>query len=63
MFLRKLRIQAGLTQLELAEICDCDRSTIGKIEKGIIKPGVDLAKKIGKALNFDWTLFYEEKGA
>ena len=35
-----------------------------EIEKGIIKPGVDLAKKIGRVLNFDWTLFYEEeKGA
>lgn len=61
MFLKQLRIKAGLTQLELAEQCGCDRTMIVKIEKGEVKPGVDLAKRIGKVLDFDWTLFYEDK--
>lgn len=61
MNLKKIRENANLTQMNLASLCGCERSTIGKIETGAINPSVRLAKKIAKVLNFDWTLFYEEE--
>ena len=65
MDLKTYRKNARLTQLQLSTMCGCDRSMIGKIENGDALPSVNLAKAIGKALGFDWTLFYEDesKGA
>ena len=66
MDLKKIRTAKEMTQAELGNICNCDRTMIGKIEKGVVKPSVRLAKAIGAALGFDWTLFYEDseqKGA
>lgn len=60
MNLKEIRKGANLTQVKLADACDCERSIIGKIENGSATPSVRLAKKIAKVLNFDWTLFYEE---
>lgn len=61
MNLKDIRKKQNLTQLNLADACGCKRSTIGKIETGVIKPSVKLAKRIACVLNFDWTLFYEEE--
>lgn len=61
MNLREFRKKSNLTQIQLANECGCERSTIGKIETGAINPSVKLAKKIAKVLNFDWTLLYEEE--
>lgn len=58
--LRKLRTTAGMTQETLATECGVQRTTISMIESGENKPSVDLAKKIAKVLNFDWTQFFEE---
>lgn len=66
MNLKEIRIANNFTQAELANKCNCDRTMIGKIEKGIVNPSVRLAKAIGGVLGFDWTLFYEDteqKGA
>lgn len=61
MDLKNIRKNANLTQMQLANECGCERSTIGKIEAGAINPSVRLAKKIAKVLNFDWTLFYRDE--
>lgn len=61
MDLKAIRKNANYTQMELAAVCGCNRSTIGKIETGDLTPSVRLAKKIGNTLNFDWTLFYQEE--
>ena len=61
MNLKDIRKSNNLTQLQLSEACGCKRSTIGKIENGSINPSVRLAKRIGKVLNFDWTLFYQDE--
>lgn len=61
MNLKKMRKDANLTQAGLAGLIGCDRTAIGKIETGVVTPSVRLAKKIGKVLNFDWTLFYQEE--
>ena len=62
MNLKEIRKNANLTQINLAELCGCERSIIGKIENGVSTPSVRLAKKIAKVLDFDWTRFYEEEG-
>lgn len=61
MNLKEIRKGANLTQLQLSIECGCERSTIGKVEAGVITPSVKLAKKIGQVLNFDWTLFYKDE--
>lgn len=61
MNLKEIRRNANLTQMNLADLCGCERSIIGKIENGVSTPSVRLAKRIGKVLNFDWTLFYQEE--
>ena len=58
--LKDIRIEKGLTQQELADECDVNRTTITNIENGIINPSVQLAKKLGKILGFDWTLFFSD---
>lgn len=59
MDLKEKRLEKELTQLQLAQACGCDRTTIGKIEAGS-RPSVDLAKTIADVLGFNWTLFYED---
>lgn len=58
--LKEIRTEKGLTQQELADECDVNRTTITNIENGIINPSVQLAKKLGKILGFDWTLFFSD---
>lgn len=58
--LQRIREAAKLTQEQLAQKVDVKRTTISNIECGIAKPSVDLAKKLGKILNFNWTDFYNE---
>ena len=60
MDLKAIRQEKQLTQLQLSQLCGCDRTMIGKIETGEVKPSVKLAKTIADVLGFDWTLFYED---
>lgn len=48
-----------LTQQQLADMINVDRTLISKIEGGNATPSVPTAKKIAQVLNFNWTLFYE----
>lgn len=58
-FMRLYREKAGMTQEELGRKVGITRQGVSLIETGINKPKVDIAKKIGELLHFDWTLFYE----
>lgn len=58
--LREIRINAGMTQDQLAEKVGVIRQTISNIECGISKPSVPTAQAIAQVLEFDWTLFFEE---
>ena len=49
--IRKYRIEASLSQDELAETCGCCGSFIGKIENGRSLPSLDMIVKIANALN------------
>lgn len=55
------RTEKGLSQKQLAEVCDTTQMTISNIENGTRRPSPELAQKLAKKLNFDWTIFYETK--
>lgn len=44
------RRKAGLTQAQLAELCDVSNGNIGNIECGMTKSSFDLIEKISEAL-------------
>ena len=50
--------ERGLTKNQVAFILDVDRSYLTHIVKGERVPSVDMAKRLGLLLNFDWRLFY-----
>lgn len=55
------RVQAGLTQQELADNIGVTRQTIGLIEQGRFNPSLALCKQIGRALGKTLDeLFWEE---
>ena len=60
--LKSIRKEKGYTQQRLADEAGLRTHTaIWMIEKGINKPSVQLAKKLGEILDFDWTLFFSEE--
>lgn len=56
--LKAAREAKGMTQEQLAGKVGVTRQAIGNYEGGINRPSVDVAKAIGKELEFDWTLLY-----
>ena len=58
--LKKAREDAGYTQQRLADECHVIRQTIGNIENGWMRPSVDLAKRMAKALGVNWVEFFDE---
>lgn len=59
-WLRDYRKQYGLTQEETADLSGISRSYYTHIEKGNKTPTVKVAKEIGKTLNFNWILLFED---
>lgn len=58
---RNKRLEKNLTQHKVAELTNVDVTMISKIELGERRPSPEVAKRIAAALDFDWTLFYEDK--
>lgn len=58
-----IKLRGNLTQDEVATAAKISRSAYSNIELGIRDPSVAMAKKIAKALNFEWQLFFEQKCA
>lgn len=56
-WLKEMRLQKGLTQYEVAKKAKIERSYYTMIELGSRTPSVYVAKKIGKAIGFNWTIF------
>lgn len=56
-----IKIRNNDTQEEIAKRAGIKRQYYGMIEKGIRTPSVEVAKKIGAALGFDWTLFFKDE--
>lgn len=59
-----IREHKQMSQYQVADAAGLSQSYYAAIETGVRgKPlSVDTAKKIARALNFDWTRFYEEGG-
>lgn len=49
--IRKYRLERGLTQKKLGELCGIAESTIRKYELGLLNPKKETLEKIAKALN------------
>lgn len=58
-WLQQIREKFGFTQEEVATRAGISRTTYASIEQGYRKPSVATAKKIAKALQFKWTIFFE----
>jgi len=59
--LKIARVQKGLSQQELADLCEVTRQTIGLIEKGKYNPTLNLCVKIANVLNLTLNdLFWDE---
>lgn len=54
------RKEKGYTQKNISETVGIDRTHYAKIESGQRRPSPEIAKKIAKALGFDWQLFYPD---
>ena len=61
--IRQHRTARGMTQKQLAGICGVTRTPITNLETGEFSPSVDVAKKIGQALGFDWTELFNDATA
>lgn len=53
------REQLGLSQVELAKMCDITKQQMCDIEKGRTKPTIKTAIKISKALKISSIRFFE----
>lgn len=51
----------GLSQQEVANALGMPQTTYAAYELGIRTPKPNVAKKIARIFNFDWTKFYDEK--
>lgn len=58
-----IRFRGNLTQEQAALLTGVSRSTYSNYELGNRTPDVSTARKIGKALKFDWHLFFDEECA
>lgn len=54
-------MRGNVTQQEVAEAAGIQRSFYTQIETGERNPSVKTAKQIALVLNFDWTIFFEQK--
>ena len=58
--LKELRRERMLSQKQLAELINVERSTITQIELGVNKPSVKTAMALGELFEVDWRGFFEE---
>lgn len=56
-----IALRGERTQEEVAASVETHRAHYSHIENGTRTPSVELAKRIGKELNFDWTIFFNNE--
>lgn len=49
--IRELRLAHGMDQIELAQLVEVRRETIGRLEKGLYNPSLKLAMDIAKVFH------------
>ena len=57
MNLKELRKQKNVSQQKVADACGVKRQTITMIETGKNRPSVNLAKRLAKFFDVEWTIF------
>jgi DNA-binding XRE family transcriptional regulator len=60
---RKLRIDAGLSQDQLGHLAGCSRAAIARIESGDADPRIDTLRSIGAALGVEVVLTLSDPSA
>lgn len=61
LWLEELLQHKGLTHQKVANMISVDRVYITQIVSGTRRPSPEVAQKLGKALKFDWTIFFKNK--
>lgn len=61
--LRKLRVGRGLSQEALAADAEVDRSYVGRLERAVENPTVDLLDKLAAALGADLSELFRQQRA
>ncbi|MEB6064886.1 helix-turn-helix domain-containing protein [Enterococcus gallinarum] len=61
-WLIRQREKNGLTQDQVAKESEIERTYYNMIERGKRRPSVEVAKRISKVLQFDWTYFFSIEG-
>ena len=59
--LRRLRLQRGLTQAELADRCELSKSFISLLERDLTSPSLDTLSDLLETLGCDLPTFFREK--
>lgn len=57
-WLREIRDAEGVTTYQVAEDAGIAQSYYATIETGRRSPGVDVARRLGRRMGFDWRRFY-----
>jgi transcriptional regulator with XRE-family HTH domain len=57
--LKKIRIEKGITQAQLAIDCDVDVSVISRIERGVVNTSLSNIKMISNFLNIEIKQLFE----
>jgi transcriptional regulator with XRE-family HTH domain len=60
---RRIRMERGLSQEELADLVGISRNYVGMIERRENSPTVVMIERLAKALKVDPVQFFEEKKA
>jgi len=60
-WLREKRMSKNMTHMDVARASGIQRPYYTMIENGTRNPGVDVAKRIGMVLDFDWTIFFDKQ--
>lgn len=55
------RLERNLDQQDVAELIGTTQQFYNYVENGKRRPSPEIAIKIGKVLDFEWTKFYEKK--
>ena len=60
LMVRKHRVDAGITQEDLAERAGLHATYVGMVERGVRNPTLDVAARIAKALRLDLEVLIRE---
>lgn len=60
-WLTQKRLDKEYTQDDVAKLAKIPRTTYSSIEQGRRRPSVENAMRIASVLEFEWTLFFENK--